>query len=130
MKARIKNTAEAVVLYLDGKVDYETQDDVCDFINKTLIRSKQENVGPNKTDESPKNIILNFQNLEFVGSSGITQFVHSLKAIHSDTQITPKYCGVKSEFQKIIRAFDDKNAFEFFDDENLTKRNGKTIINN
>ena len=124
MKARIKNSDESIILYIDGKVDYETQDDVCDFINRTLTKNAK-----NNTDITPKRVILNLQNLEFVGSSGITQFVQSLKAIHHETHTTPKYCGVRSEFQKIMKAFDNTNEFEFFDDEGLSRRNGKPIVN-
>ena len=132
MKARIKSSDDAIILYLDGKVDYETQDDVCDFINRTLAKSVHApaRATPVGTDETPRKVILNLQNLEFVGSSGITQFVQSLKAIHHETHVTPKYCGVRSEFQKIMKAFDDQNEFEFFDDEALSKRNGKPVINN
>ena len=122
MKARIKNDKDTIVLYIMGKVDYESQDSVCDFINTTIEK--------NKKDETPKKIIVNFQNLEFVGSSGITQFVQSLKAIHHDTDVTPKYCGVKSEFQKLMRAFDEEQEFDFYDDESLTRRGGKPAINN
>lgn len=121
MKVRIKNNPNTVVISLDGKIDYETQDGVCEFINKTIER--------NKKDQTAKNIVVNFSALEFVGSSGITQFVQSLKQIHHDTDVTPKYCGVRSEFQKIIKAFDEGNEFDFFDDEALSKKNGKALIN-
>ena len=103
MKARIKSNNDTIILYIDGKVDYETQDDVCVFINKTIAK--------NKKDETPKRVVMNFQNLDFVGSTGITQFVQSLKAIHTENHMTPKYCGVRSEFQKIIKAFDAQNEF-------------------
>ena len=121
MKARIKNSPDSIVLYLDGKVDYETQDDVCQIINKAIAR--------NQKDETPKKIVMNFQNLEFVGSSGITQFVQNLKQIHTETDVTPKYCSVRSEFQKIMKAFDAENEFDFYDDEALSRRNGKPILN-
>jgi anti-anti-sigma factor len=121
MKARINTNAESIIISLDGKVDYETQDEVCEIINTAIER--------NKKDQAAKNIVLNLKNLEFVGSSGITQFVQSLKAIHHDTDITPKYCGVRSEFQKIIKAFDEENEFDFYDDERLNRRNGKPVIN-
>jgi anti-anti-sigma regulatory factor len=68
------------------------------------------------------------KNLEFVGSSGITQFVQSLKAMHTQTDVVPKYCGVRSEFRKIMKAFDEENAFDFYDDEALSKRNGKPVL--
>lgn len=120
MKARIKNQKDSLVISLVGKVDYETQDEVCAVINKALENSKK--------DETARKIVVNLKELEFVGSSGITQFVQHLKTIHNDTDVTPKYCGVRSEFQKIIKAFDEENEFEFFDDEMLTKKNGKNII--
>lgn len=122
MKARIKNLGNTIVINLDGKIDYETQDDVCQIISRTLHRST-------KTDSVAKNIVMNLENLEFVGSTGITQFVQSLKAIHNETDVTPKYCGVRSEFQKIIKAFDESNQFDFFDDEALTRKNGKPVLN-
>jgi anti-anti-sigma factor len=124
MKARIKSSGDTIVLYLDGKIDYETQDDVCQFISRTLSRQ-----GKLRTDSVAKNIVVNCQNLEFVGSTGITQFVQNLKAIHNETDVTPKYIAVRSEFQKIIKAFDEGNEFDFFDDEALTRKNGKPVLN-
>jgi anti-anti-sigma factor len=121
MKAKISSLDESIVISIDGKIDYETQDAVAAFIGSTIER--------NQRDHAAKEIILNFANLEFVGSSGITQFVQSLKNIHNETEFTPKYCGVKSEFQKIIKAFDEGNEFDFYDDTSLMKRNGKAIMN-
>ena len=122
MKAKIKQqNNETLILSLEGKIDYESQDVACAFINKTIKK--------NKTDEVPKQIIVSMKDLQFVGSAGITNFVEQLKKIHTDPHITPKYVGVKSEFQKIIKAFDADNEFEFFDDEALTRRNGKPVIN-
>jgi len=121
MKAKIKQNADVLVLSLEGKIDYESQDVTCAFINKTIEK--------NKTDETPKKILVSMKDLQFVGSAGITHFVEQLKKIHDDTDVTPKYIGVKSEFQKIMKAFDSDNEFEFFDDEHLNRKNGKPIIN-
>jgi len=121
MKARIRNTDQSIIISLDGKVDYETQDEVCNLITRTLSTHKR--------DQYAKNIVLNLNNLEFVGSSGITQFVQSLKALHTHTDVVPKYCGVRSEFRKIMKAFDEENEFDFYDDEALMKKNGKPILN-
>ena len=121
MKAKIKQNANVLILSLEGKIDYESQDIACAFINKTIVK--------NKTDETPKEILVSMKDLQFVGSAGITHFVSQLKKIHDDTDFTPKYIGVKSEFQKIIKAFDAENEFEFFDDENLNRCNGKPILN-
>jgi anti-anti-sigma factor len=121
MKARIKNTEASIIISIDGKVDYETHDEVCRIINSTISK--------NKENPGNRNVILNFKNLEFVGSSGITQFVQSLKSIQQNTDVIPKYCGVRSEFKKIMKAFDAATDFDFFDDEALSKRNGKPILN-
>jgi anti-anti-sigma regulatory factor len=102
-------------------VDYETQDEVCRLINSTISK--------NKENQAARNVILNFKNLEFVGSSGITQFVQTLKSIHQNTDVVPKYCGVRSEFKKIMKAFEAANDFDFYDDEGLSRRNGKPVIN-
>ena len=121
MKAKIKKNEEQIILSLEGKIDYESQDEACAVINKTIER--------NKSDETPKKILVSMKDLQFVGSAGITQFVEQLKKIHDSTDVTPKYIGVKSEFQKIIKAFDEENEFEFFDDEKLSRKNGKPVIN-
>ena len=121
MKAKLSSHEESLIISIDGKIDYETQDGVADFISSTIER--------NQRDHAAKQVIVNFSNLEFVGSSGITQFVQSLKNIHTETHFTPKYCGVRSEFQKIMKAFDDENEFDFYDDATLLKRNGKVIPN-
>ena len=68
-------------------------------------------------DQSPKKIIFNFENLEFVGSSGISNFVQTLKEVNARSSFRPRYCNVRSEFQKIIRAFDEAQEFEFFETE-------------
>jgi anti-anti-sigma factor len=121
MKARIKNTEASIIISIDGKVDYETQDEVCRLINSTISK--------NKGNQANRNVILNFKNLEFVGSSGITQFVQSLRSIQQNTDFTPKYCGVRSEFKKIMKAFDTATDIDFYDDEGLTRRNGKPVLN-
>jgi len=121
MKAKISSQDESIVISIDGKIDYETQDAVAAFIGSTIER--------NQRDHAAKEIIVNFSDLQFVGSTGITQFVQSLKNIHNETDFTPKYCGVKSEFQKIIKAFDEGNEVDFYDDTSLMKRNGKMILN-
>lgn len=120
MKAKIKQNADVLVLSLEGKIDYETQEEACAVINRAIEK--------NKTDSTPKKIIVSMKDLNFVGSAGITHFVEELKKIHEKTDVTPKYVGVKSEFQKIIKAFDEENEFEFFDDETLNRRNGKPIV--
>ena len=121
MKARIKNTGQSIIISLNGRVDYETQDEVCALIHSTISK--------NKNDTAGKKIVLDLQDLDFVGSCGITQFVQTLKSIHQDSDVIPAYCGVRSEFKKIMKAFDEENEFDFFDDQALTRKNGKPVLN-
>ena len=39
MKARINTNAESIIISLDGKVDYETQDEVCEIINTAIAKA-------------------------------------------------------------------------------------------
>ncbi len=75
-------------------------------------------VGPQATIASPTpapkipHILINLENLEFVGSSGISSFVQALKEFNLSAPSRPTYCNVKSEFKRIIRAFDEESLFE------------------
>jgi anti-anti-sigma regulatory factor len=57
-------------------------------------------------------IIFNLENLEFVGSSGISSFVQALKEFNLQAPSRPIYCNVKSEFKRIIKAFDEEAIFD------------------
>ncbi len=129
MKARINETAQTIILSLEGRIDYETSDEVCSIIQKTISKMKSQSGTRLASSDrsSAKEIIINFENLEFVGSMGITQFVQQLKSIHQSSAIVPKYCGVKSEFQKIMKAFDQNHEFDFYDDVTLKVRGGRPI---
>ncbi len=120
MKARIQRTDESIIISLDGRIDHETRDEVAGLINRTLADHKR--------DQSARNIILNLKNLEFVGSSGITQFVQALKAIQQNTDVVPRYCGVRSEFKKIMKAFDGENEFDFFEEQTPARSPGKPAL--
>lgn len=110
MKTSIKRDQNTVVVKLNGTVDYETQESFKENLSK-VVRSTQ------KTDSAPIKIIVNLENLEFVGSSGISSFVQTLKDFNARTGIRPKYCNVASEFQKIIKAFDEEAQFDFYDNQ-------------
>jgi anti-anti-sigma factor len=110
MKTNIRRTGDTVVVSIDGKIDYETQVPLKDELMK-LARNNP------KTDSTPTKVIFNLQNLEFVGSSGISNLVQTLKDFNSRAAIRPRYCHVRSEFQKVIKAFDEESLFEIFDTE-------------
>jgi anti-anti-sigma factor len=114
MKTQIKKNGDMVVVSMDGRLDFETTVPLREELSK-LIR-------PNKTDSSPKKIIFNLENLEFVGSSGISSFVQTMKEFNASVPNKPRYCNVKSEFKRVIKAFDEEQQFEFHDNEERAKK--------
>ena len=111
MKTQIKRNGDTVVVSIDGKIDYETQVPLKDELQR-LARNTN-----TLTDSTPTKVIFNLKNLEFVGSSGISNLVQTLKDFNTRSEVKPRYCHVRSEFQKIIKAFDEEQGFEIFDTE-------------
>ena len=114
IKTSVKRQGDTVVVSMDGKMDFEIQDEIRSSLAKI--------VAPNKTDETPKKIIMNLEKLEFVGSSGISTFVQTLKELGKEADLPPRYCGVKNEFKRMMRAFDEEQSFQFFDNEDRARK--------
>jgi anti-anti-sigma factor len=114
MKTHIKKSGNTVIVEVHGRIDYESQAPLKDSLAR-LVRQTQ-------SDAVPKQIIFDLKQLEFVGSSGISTFIQALKDVNSQAAVKPLYCNVKSEFQKIIKAFDEENDFAFFESEERAKR--------
>lgn len=108
MKASIRKDGDTYIVHLEGYLDVNNQVPIRENLHRIARHSKTDSVAK---------IIFNFQNLEFVGSSGISTFIQSLKEFENHSPIKPKYCHVRSEFRKIFKAFDDENSFEFFENE-------------
>ena len=111
MKTQIKRNGDTVVVSIDGKIDYETQVPLKDELQRLAKNTHT------RTDSTPTKVIFNLKNLEFVGSSGISNLVQTLKDFNTRSEVKPRYCHVRSEFQKIIKAFDEEQGFEIFDTE-------------
>ena len=114
MKTQIKKTGDLVVVEMNGRLDFETNGPLREELSK-LIQ-------PARTDSTPQKIIFNLESLEFVGSSGISSFVQTLKEFNASAPNKPRYCNVKSEFKRVIKAFDEEQAFEFHDNEERAKK--------
>src|SRR5262245_53213063 len=114
MKTQIKKSGDTVVVSMDGKLDFETSIPLREQLSK-LIQ-------PRRTDSTPKKIIFDLENLEFVGSSGISSFVQTLKEFNASAPSKPRYCNVGSEFKRVIKAFDEEEQFEFDDNEERAKK--------
>ncbi len=114
MKTDIKKLGDTIIVSMQGKLDFETAIPLRENLGKI---SKQ-----NRTDSVPKKIIIDLENLEFVGSSGISSFIQTLREFNATEAIKPRYCNVKNEFQKVIRAFDEEELFEFHDTQDKARR--------
>ncbi len=114
MKTLIKKNGDTIIVTMDGRLDFEThaplREDLTRLIDQTL------------TDSTPKKIIFNLEKLEFVGSSGISSFVQMLKEFNSHSPTKPRYCNVKSEFRRVIKAFDEADLFDFYDNEDRARK--------
>jgi anti-anti-sigma factor len=114
MKTKIIRSGDTVTISIAGHLSFESQEPLKSNLHRLIDEAR--------TDSVAKKVIVNLENLEFVGSSGISSFVQTLKEFNAKSPVKPRYCHVKSEFQKVIRAFDDDRAFEFYDDEDRARR--------
>jgi len=113
MKTQVEKKGDTLVVSVDGRLDFETYVPLKERLFKLIETG---------TDSVPKKIIFNFENLEFVGSSGISAFVQTLKDFNASSPTKPRYCNVKSEFRKIIKAFDEAEVFEFYETEERAQK--------
>ena len=109
MKANIKKENGCTVVELTGFIDYETL--------TPLTRQLQEIY---KTNEASK-VVINMRGLNFVGSSGISTFVKSL-GVFNRLRMKPSYCGLKTEFQRMFKLFEDRGNFEILENEEEAKQ--------
>jgi anti-anti-sigma factor len=109
MRSKTRLVGDTWFVTVEGLLDYETQDGFKLELQR-LTRETQ------KADSSARRVIFDLKNLEFVGSSGITQFVQSITEFNQKSAAagaSVRLCNVGTEFQKVIQAFDDETEWEF-----------------
>lgn len=109
MKSQIKKIGDTIVVSVGGKLDYETQEPFKENLKKIAANSK--------TDSTPTKVIFDMEGLEFVGSSGITQFIQTLKEFGTKTDQKARIMKASNEFKKVMKAFDEEQTFEFADND-------------
>lgn len=117
MKTQIKRIGDTVIVSMEGKLDFETHIPLRENLDRLIHPLK--NTKNAKNVEAPNKIIFNLENLEFVGSSGISAFIQALQEFNSHAPSRPRYCNVGSEFRQIIKAFDELELFDFYEDEEI-----------
>ncbi|NBX92314.1 MAG: anti-sigma factor antagonist [Proteobacteria bacterium] len=105
MIIRARQQENVVIFNLEGHLDFETIVKFEETCQKIYSESTQQRV------------IVNMEQLRFVGSSGINQFVQVLKDINH-REVKPKLVNVSSEFEKIFRALQTtRHPFHIFENE-------------
>lgn len=101
MKTNFRKDGDSIIVTLEGRLDYETTD------------ALRENLDRLFETENKARFIFDFAGLQFVGSSGISAFIQTLREFNSKAPIRPRYTNVRSEFKKMITAFDEQGTFDF-----------------
>jgi len=112
MKSQIKKIGDTIVVSVDGKLDYETQDSFKENLKKVATVASGKN-----TDSTPTKVIFDMEKLEFVGPNGINKFNETLKEFGAQTDQKARILKASSEFKKVMRAFDEEQTFEFSEQE-------------
>ena len=97
LRASVSNQNDITVIALEGKLDYENQEILRESILDFMKQGKK--------------VVLDMEGLNFIGSSGITHFIRSLYEFQERGLSTPRLCNLKSEFRKIIAAYDNGGEF-------------------
>jgi anti-anti-sigma factor len=98
------------LLELSGYLDFESSRPVAEQIESVYLNNNQ------------ARILIDMSELEFIGSSGISNFVKGLR-VFNRFHMRPSYVGVKQEFQKLFKIFEEKNSFEVFEEKEHAVKN-------
>jgi anti-sigma B factor antagonist len=101
MKSKITNDDGITLVELSGYLDFESARPFAETITRLY------------EDDRHAKVVISLQGLEFVGSSGISSFVKAMKSFNIQST-KPAYCGVKAEFQRLFRLFEDAEPFAIF----------------
>jgi anti-sigma B factor antagonist len=105
MKAQIRTQTDGTtIVELSGYIDFET------------LRPVTQRIEEIYTSNSNARVVINLRGLNFVGSSGISSFVKTLR-VFNRMRMKPSYCGMRNEFRKMFKLFEDQGPFEIFDSE-------------
>jgi len=117
MKTKIIQDEGVTLVELTGYLDFESARPLADSISKLY-----------EADQSVR-LVINLQGLEFVGSSGISSFVKAMKFFNAQ-KVKPSYWGVKAEFQRLFRLFEDAEPFAIFANSEEAKQSALQRYNN
>jgi anti-anti-sigma factor len=89
MQAKIMKEDGVCVIYLSGQLNY---DSIPPFRKTCLDHLVHEKV------------IFHCRDLQFVGSTGITDFVETLEKLQQSSVQSPRFCGMSAEFRCLMES--------------------------
>lgn len=101
IKTSVRKDGNAVIVSVEGHLDFETSD------------SFRDSLASIESQATDARVIFDLAQLQFVGSSGISAFVQALRDFNDRAPHKPRYANVRSEFRRIMSAFDESGTFEF-----------------
>lgn len=99
MDAEVEKHGEVLLVHLKGKLDFEA----VEYFDKTC---EQKWLG--------RKLVFNLENLNFVGSQGITTFMESVLSLGRQYNGLVKLCNVRTEFRRLFEA-NQSGEVEIFD---------------
>lgn len=90
MRAEITKNGDITIVRLKGQISFDTIYPFRDHCVNKLKGAK---------------VVFDLEQLSFVGSTGITSFFEIIKDVIEGKMLEPKFCNVKSEFQKLFEAW-------------------------
>jgi anti-anti-sigma factor len=106
MKVKMSSHDNVTVVELSGYLDFGSARPIAEHLESIYLLNQN------------AKIVIDMSDLEFVGSSGISNFVKGLRGFNK-LHMRPSYCGVKVEFQKLFKIFEEKNCFEVHNDRGI-----------
>ncbi len=114
MEIRSTVIDQVFIIQLSGKINFES-------IKTFRLLCANEWVG--------KKILFDFENLNFVGSSGITYLIESIETLHRIGEAKIGFCRPRSEFHRIFEVGELKDVPIFQDRQTGVRVLGQNVIN-
>ncbi len=102
MEAWIEREGDVVVVHLKGRVDYESTEPFRSHCVRHLAHEK---------------VVFNLEQLAFVGSIGITDFVQTMTRLSAENAGGIKFASVGVEFRRVFEASEIRQL-EIYDSTN------------
>jgi anti-anti-sigma factor len=91
LKANITHEGDVTIVELQGKLNFENQQDLRSSLADILLAGRP--------------VVVDMNDLDFIGSSGVTNFIQTIREVSQEVGATPRFCNVSREFRKIMHAF-------------------------